>query len=242
MIKIILCEGKTDAILIRYFLGAVCNWKHVNKGPKEFNMKTDSSRTEFSSWYNFEDDYLLICGVGGTSNFEHFYETKIANALVDTDIIEKIAIVTDRDDRLEEDIISDFTKILEPLNIKVENNQWTNNSFIDSYGNNKTLDFLLLIIPSNKEGALESVLLDAIAEDPYDKNIVDRSCSFVDEIKDIAEKYISKRRMQLKAKLGVTWAIQSPNKDFDFFDEQIKDVDWNNSQVIKECFGELIKI
>lgn len=57
-----------------------------------------------------------------------------------------------------------------------------------------------------------------------------------------ASNYISSHRKQLKAHLGVTWAIQYPEKTFSLIDEQLKNVCYENSQVLNECFGPLIEI
>lgn len=85
-------------------------------------------------------------------------------------------------------------------------------------------------------------MLDAISEKPYDKNIVDKSKTFVDSIAPEASQYIGKKRLVSKAYLGVTWAIQSPQKVFDFIEEQIQQVKWETSAILAECFKELIEI
>ena len=46
-------------------------------------------------------------------------------------------------------------------------------------------------------------------------------------------------RLQLKAQLGVTWAVQFPEKVFRRIDEQIKNVQWEKYEVLKECFNSL---
>lgn len=83
-------------------------------------------------------------------------------------------------------------------------------------------------------------MLDAIAEDAYDKNIVDKTEVFVKQMrKEVTAKYISSNRLQLKAHLGVTWAIQYPEKVFSVIDEQIKSVRWEQSEtlgaIVLEC-------
>lgn len=121
-------------------------------------------------------------------------------------------------------------------------NLWIDNSYQDSFGQQQILSFLLLIIPTEQQGALETLLLNAISEDPYDQEIVTRSSNFVTEIAPYAKRYIGHARLELKARLGVTWAIQSPGKEFCFLDQQIRFVEWERSQVLKECFSQLILI
>jgi len=119
---------------------------------------------------------------------------------------------------------------------------WTDNQYANSFGQEKAVDFLLLIIPSDKEGALETILMDAISETEYDKVIVDSVREYVETIVPNASKYIGKNRLKLKACLGVIWSIQSPEKIFSFIDEQIRSVKWEDSKLISQCFDKLREI
>ena len=80
-------------------------------------------------------------------------------------------------------------------------------------------------------------MLSAISEDPYDKRIVDQCEDFVKNIRPNAAKYISTDRLQLKAHLSTVWAIQSPEKAFDFINHQIKTVSWEKYTTLHACFG-----
>ena len=73
MNKLILCEGKTDAILLSYYLRKVAGWKFVKKGPSGLTIQ-QSNDNESICWYKKDDDYLLICGVGGKDNFGNFFD------------------------------------------------------------------------------------------------------------------------------------------------------------------------
>ena len=133
-------------------------------------------------------------------------------------------------------------RIFAPAITQAKQNHWVENAYQDGFGQNQTLSFLLLIIPTDQQGALESLLLEAISEDPYDREIVTRSTAFVEEIGPYAERYIGQARLKLKARLGVTWAIQSPGKEFHFIDEQIRAVRWERSDVLAKCFSQLVFI
>ena len=245
MINLILCEGKTDAIFLSYFLEQVCGWTHKfpkEDIPKEFTIKPNTKKGESAEWYHKADDFLLICGVGGKDNFGSFIKSKIVPAMIDGNVFSKIAIVTDRDDREESSICQSFQGMLKPIVSIVANNVWTDNQYANSFGQEKVVDFLLLIIPSDKEGALETTLMDAIAETECDRVIVEGSTEFVASIAPVASRYIGKSRLKLKACLGVIWSIQSPKKIFAFIDEQIRSVKWEDSELISECFDKLREI
>jgi len=242
MISLILCEGKTDAIFLSYYLEQVCGWTHKFSKediPKKFAIKPSAKKGESAEWYRKSNDFLLICGVGGKDNFGSFIKSKVTPAMIDSNVFSRIAIVTDRDDREEKSICQSFKAMLMPIMSNVENNVWTYSLYKNSFGQEKAVDFLLLIIPSDKEGALETTLMDAISEDEYDKIIVERSKEHVETIAPNASKYIGKNRLKLKACLGVIWSIQSPEKIFSFIDEQIRSVRWEDSELISQCFDKL---
>jgi hypothetical protein len=241
MNKLILCEGKTDAILLSYYLEKTCGWSHRN-APKSLNIKADEIKGESAYWYRKEDESLLICGVGGKDNFGSFFREKILPIMVDTSAFTKIAIVTDRDDREEQSIIDSFCTLLRPIITNITNDVWATNIYENSYKQHASVDFLLVVIPAGKEGALETLLLESISEKEYDKAIVDRNIAYINEIQPIASEYLHKNRLKLKACLGVTWAIQYPEKLFSFIDEQIRSVKWEESQVLAQCFQKLKEI
>lgn len=241
MNKVILCEGETDAILLSYYLEKVTGWKYCKKGPKNLDIKQENSN-ESVNWYKRDNDYLLICGVGGKNNFGEFYETRIRKPLINANAFDKIAILTDRDDRAVEDIKDSLKASMNDVVSDIRNGVWCNNSYQDAFGMEKEVKILLVVIPKERSGALETVMLDAISEDAYDKNIVEKTAAFVVEMRKEADKYIGSDRLQLKAHLGVTWAVQFPEKVFSRIDEQIKNVQWEKYAVLKECFEALEEI
>ena len=241
MNKLILCEGKTDAILLSYYLEKTCGWTHRN-APKGLNIKADETKGESIYWYRKENESLLICGVGGKDKFISFFRDKIQSTMIDSSAFTKIAVVTDRDDRHEKSIVDSFLSSLNSIIKTIENDKWITNCYENSYKQESNVDFLLVIIPSENEGALETLLLEAISENEEDRIIVERSISYINEIQPIANKYLSKNRLKLKAYLGVTWAVQYPEKLFSFIDEQIRSVKWEESKVLERCFKQLKSI
>lgn len=238
MNRVLLCEGVTDAILLSYYLEKVSGWKYC-KGPKNLEIKT-KNRNESVNWYRKGEEYLLICGVGGKNNFAKFFETRIKNPIFMSDAFQKIVFVTDRDERADSEIINEL--YTEDMLKNLEDRRWRNNIYRNAYEMEKMLEVLLVVIPKESQGALETVMLEAIAEDPYDRNIIEKVDDFMQQMSKEAEKYLSTERLQLKAKLGVTWAVQFPEKVFSRIDEQIRNVEWENSELLKRIFRELEEI
>lgn len=242
MNKLILCEGKTDAILLSYYLIHKCGWQFSDNSPKRLGIKADKEPGESASWYRKDEDYLLICAVGSKTRFKQFFDEKIWPSLKNSSAFSRIALIIDRDEEQVEEIEANIRRDLPVVAAKAKNDQWVQHSYFDSYGEENFVDFLLLAVPHDQQGALETLLLDAISEDEYDGNIVEKSRQFVDEIAPEAKRYIGKRRLVLKAYLGVTWAIQSPQKVFDFIDEQLRMVKWEKSKVLEQCFLHICEI
>lgn len=238
MNKLILCEGKTDAILLSYYLERTAGWKYVNKGPNDLSIHR-SNVNEAINWYKKNNDYLLICGVGGRDNFGNFFNERIKIPLVTTNVFEKIAILIDRDDRGIDKICESLSKDMSGFFVDIKDRKWCDNVYQDAFRMKNLVQVLMIVIPKEHLGALENVMLSAISEDPYDKNIVDKTGLFIQQMRMEADKYISTERLQLKAHLGVTWAVQFPEKVFSKIDEQIKSVNWEKYEILNDCFGML---
>lgn len=239
MNRLIMCEGKTDAILLGYYLMKTDDWEFERKAPSGLAIKAQE-QNENVAWYKKGDEKLMICAVGGKDNFEHFFSRDIQRAILNAssgDPFPRIALVTDRDDRNIEEIERDIAEQLSPFFAGIQNREWVTNCYLDSFGMKKQVEALLLVIPAEHQGALENVMLDAISEDVYDKNIVERCAAFAAELRPEAERYIATDRLHLKANLSTVWAIQSPEKAFDFIDTQIKSVQWEKYETLNQCFG-----
>lgn len=241
MNRLILCEGKTDAILLGYYLMKTDAWEHERKPPSGLDIKAQE-QNENVAWYKKGNEKLMICVVGGKDNFGQFFSRYIQRPILNAgngDPFPRIVLITDRDDRDIVEIERDVTEQLSPFFAGTKNREWITNRYLDSFGMEKEIETLLVVIPTEHQGALENVMLDAISEDAYDKNIVDKCAAFVEGIRPEAGRYIATDRLQLKAKLSTVWAIQSPEKTFDFIDEQIKSVQWEKYETLNQCFAML---
>jgi hypothetical protein len=238
MRSVILCEGSTDAILLSYYLNKVSGWEFCKKAPEHLNIK-QSEFDQTINWYKRDDDRLLICGVGGKDKMSSFFKEKILSPMVKADAFSKIVLMLDRDDKSTESIEAHASHLFKPIVTEFKNNSWIDNTYVDAFGIRKSVSSLLIVIPTEHQGALETLMLEAIAEDPYDAAIVKDAGDFVDKMQKSASRYIPNNRMRLKAHLGVTWAVQYPEKVFKLIDEQIRSVSWENSEVLRNCFRQL---
>ena len=244
MIRIILCEGKTDAILLSYYLGRTKGWEY-DKKPNHFKLQVPESDNRFVGHYKNGTEKLSICAVGGKDNFVNFYKENVEEYIKGSESLDlnyKLAIVVDRDDKTTEEIEQYFSDNLKPCIDQIADGVWTSNSFVNNFGQEATIEKLCLIIPHENQGALENLLMEALSEDTYKKNLINKSQSFVDEIAPEAAKIISTERLKLKTKLGVSLAVLYPEKVFSLIDEQLKSVSWEKSEILSKTFKTLIEI
>jgi len=244
MIRIILCEGKTDAVLLSYYLSRTVGWEY-NKANKAFKIKLKNEENQYVGYYKKDEEELLICGVGGKTNFANFYRDYIEPYMMsgqNEDNSYRLAIVVDRDCDNDGDIERTLSDDLGECITEVKNGRWIENSFNDSFEQQAKVDVLCIIIPVSQQGALETLLMDALSEDGYRGNLISRSKCFVDNISDEAKEIIHSERLKMKTKLGVSLAVLYPEKVFSLIDEQLKYIEWDKSETLNECFSELIKI
>lgn len=241
MNSVILCEGSTDAILLSYYLNKVSGWEFCKKAPEHLDIK-QSEFNQSVNWYKKGDDRLLICGVGGKDVMSSFFKDKLASPMRNSNAFSKIVLVLDRDDKNIAFIEDHASNLFKPIVTEMKNDLWVDNAYVDSFGIQKKVLSLLIAIPTDQQGALETIMLEAIAENPYDAAIVKSAGDFVDLIQKSASRYISNNRLKLKAHLGVTWAVQYPEKVFKLINEQIQSVSWEKSEVLRKCFHQLENI
>ena len=94
------------------------------------------------------------------------------------------------------------------------NDCWIQCEMRSQIGRTVKFDILLLIIPFEQTGAMETFLLDAIGEDDsYDKSIIEKCIAFVEDV-DSQKKYLASRRYITKAKFDTYFSIRTPAEQF----------------------------
>lgn len=244
MIRIVLCEGETDQILLGLYLSRMCGWTFQKKSKLNLRIpETFPIGNRKAEAYSKGTEELVICCVGGKDSFGQFFREYILRIIEGSSDKEKdfrIALVTDADNRKISDIQTDIATQLAPHICDIKNNTWQHNTIPNSFNTEANIEFLLTVIPQKGSGALETVLMDSLAEMDDGDTIVNCSTSFVDSLPP--NEYIPTERLKLKAKLGVALSIIYPDKVFSQFDQQLKIVDWGDSTTLADCFSELMRI
>ena len=236
MNSVILCEGRTDAIILSYYLIKTSGWTFTKKSPKLIQINEIDTNQEVN-WYTKDNDYLLIFGVGGKDNFENVYQRYIKDVMMNYDQntgFYKLVILRDKDEKSIEDLIAENNSI---LGHETKNQKWVTCSYQNRFDMEQEIKLLSVVIPKEDQGALEHVLLSAISENAYDKNIVDKSSVFIESFDGEADEYIGTERLKVKAKLSVVLSVLSPEQVFTEIDKRLCSIEWDKYEKINEHFN-----
>lgn len=258
MKSVIICEGKSDSIFLSYYLSSLYNWKSVDcKDGKEWLRRNDNERRlnkfeAFSDkpdcyWYyrDNDDNILGIYPVQSNSNIGKGIDQVLnINLITSSTPIDKLVILTDRDDEnVEGRIYSLLSAKLQARKVKIcgniRNNEWIRTSY-NNNGEIKEFDILLLIIPFETTGTIESFLLDCLSKrNSEEHNLVDLCDNFIElALKEdyIKNTYLSKRGIIPKAKFSAYFSVTSPNRTFDAGDKILKSIPWEEYTHTQQTF------
>ena len=239
IIRIILCEGDTDRDLLGYYITRVTNWRYQNK-LDEPPFKLDKDSKSYIAWYKYaqenndeQENILAIWPVGG-NDFTHAVK-KISRALILGSGVQKLIIITDHDDKLAEserrdEIYSELMKNLGADASKIDDNisGWSTFSFTGRLMPS-TISVYYLLVPLEENGALETFMMSALCENDENKAaLITEAKSFVQKISSKITSYLTGRREKIKAELGITISVLSPDKVFTTMNELINSVQWEN--------------
>ena len=153
----------------------------------------------------------------------------------------KILIICDRDRKTTEEIENSF--VPNALSLRFRQKGWVKNDCLDGYR-----------VPLfNRDGTDHSSLRGrryigkrraglSRGECGGDKPLIDSCIAFVEENKGKAKRYLTKKRLVEKAKLGVAFAMISLEKVFDFIDEILRGIDWGKKESLVKALQRLQEI
>lgn len=244
MNNIILCEGSTDYFLLQYYMREAYQWiddTSIQNGILKMPKQKSRNLTKNS-------DILTIMAVGGCSQIGNGLRTVLNKNYLSppnlSDVYNKIVIVTDRDEvGTEQTFIQTLQQVLSEYNITtttpITNNTWLPYSMQNQVGITIDFSILLLMIPFEENGAMETFLLNAIADkDSYDKTIIEQCNQFVDQI-DPEKRYLTSRRYITKAKFDTYFSIRTPVEQYAERQSIVKNVKWEEYNHIQTAFQKL---
>lgn len=244
MKSIILCEGSTDFVLLQYFMRKVYKWQDKKTGEAPMGKKIKPIRTLSKGI-----DKLSIGGCGSSSGIlpGMDYIMEFNSLAAEGEEYDKVVIITDRDEETtESEYIKGIERILRDRQIisseNICNNKWIKCIYKNGHGKERILFILLLVIPFETTGAMETFLLNCISQkEEYDAKIIRKSKEFVNSV-DKENRYLSKRRYITKAEFDVYFSIRTSADQFIERQNILKNIEWENYVKIQEDFKKLEKL
>lgn len=241
MNNVLICEGSTDYSLLQYYMREACGW--IDDRTKQNNIIRVQGQKSRNLIKN--QDILTIMSTGGCSRLgeglRNVLSRNMSSAPDLSDAFTKVVIITDRDEvNPETDFIASVENIFSEFGVvhreAVSHNKWNDCEMVNSTGKKLRFSLLLLIIPFEETGAMESFLLSVIAaNDDYDKNIIEQCKNFVDNV-DPEKRYLTGRRIITKAKFDTYFSVRTPAEQFVERQNILKSVKWEEYAKIQQDF------
>lgn len=231
MTELILVEGVSDVQLISYYLQNVYGWKHQRENILGIEPLDEHEHIESLSK---NGNQVVLCGVGGNGKFAHFVEQHRINYIVVEKEISSLVVVTDRDEASDAKIKNQINAAL--AQISVESNRWKENAIQDSFGQAKSIDTYLLIIPANEKGALERVIIDALNDIPEETALMGEVEQFISDLKAGLVPNLNQINNANKATVGTFFSIRYPKKAMRSFGVFVSKIDWSKSTSLNQLF------
>ena len=231
MTELVLVEGVSDVQLISYYLQNVYGWKHERDNMLGIEPLDEHEHIECLSK---NGNQVVLCGVGGNGKFAYFVEQHRINYMVVEKDISSLMVVTDRDEATDSKIRNQINFALEQ--ISVESNRWKENVIQDSFGQAKSINTYLLIIPANEKGALERVIIDALNDIPEETALMGEVEQFIDALKAELVPELNQINNANKATVGTFFSVRYPKKAMRSFGVFISKIDWSKSASLNRLF------
>jgi hypothetical protein len=234
----IICEGKTDAILIGYFLSRIRNLVFMRKGPIVMPI---AEREQNLAWFKSSgegtSEYYAIFSVGGFD--------RVGPAIVDVAKrnsaeredqlrVRRLLVMVDMDDENVQSRGEQYQRWLQDAHLSIHGGRAFQVGVWQSYNYNigttppkvETIESALFVIPEASNGSLETYLLDSLrGEGGENQAVVDAARLFILRLDGTS--FITPRRFKEKACLGSSLSVMYPDWVFSQMDQRLRTVDWD---------------
>ena len=256
MKSVILCEGQDDLLILGYYLYKRSNpstrWQFSNNSENFsdlYKIKGKNKNQKVELYTRNDTDKLIIYSVGGKNNFDEPIRriTNIEKRFFSLDPIDRIIIVSDNDNSTLSETIQNFDSIFESngLSTSLKNNEWNPACFNELSGQSQQIEIAPIIIPFNEAGAIETVLMNGIAEknDEY-HYIVNNAKKYVNNCVTSGKliSCLQHERLKLKAQYSSVIAITNPDRSTATYNDILMSFPWETTDSTNTHFGLLLSL
>lgn len=234
MKAIILCEGTTDLLMIQFVLQYKYGWQY--DGFVENTVTNQLIRRNLIRG----NDSVEINSCGGIMNIPskiNKIKDKMCNATSQEEIYNKVIVMIDHD------TVSSNQEFINQLNDKAGENfetsqlnvwsEWLIESLI--FGET-CVDLYLGCIPSDNTGAIETIMLEALATDQLEIKLISDTRDFINGVSNNQNRYLQKESRRSKAIFNTYFAIRTPEEKYDERARVLNAYDWKNNEILNSSF------
>lgn len=250
MRSIILCEGFDDVLILGYYLFKTRGWRFNPKGvfSKLYSFPKMDYKRQAVEVYERAEDRLGIWAIGGKDSFGEAYKfINRVNNFNPEEKIDKVFILTDRDQEEMDNCLIAMRNKMRACGLTVTqlvNNQINPYSYeVEDIVYN--LDIIPVIVPFDKNGAIETVLMEGIAESgEEEEHIVNCANEYIEHAiaSGRLHKYLQHERERIKAKLSAVISITNPDRSTNLFDKVLMSWDWETKNEVKRHFEKIAEL
>ena len=235
MRAVVFCEGTTDLLMIQFILQYKYGWKYngflenaeTNRLLKKVLIKDEAS--------------IEIRSCGGIMNIPNEMrklQDQMEFATRRGECFSKVIVLIDHDtidsntdfiDKVNENLQTHFTE----SDINVARKWVVNNSIIGSL----KLDLYMKCLPEKEIGAIETIMLEALATDAVEEKLIDDSKNFIIGMSQKQNRYLQKKSLVSKAIFNTYFAIRTPEEKYDERARVLKAYDWEKNEVLNKSFS-----
>jgi len=244
MRSLILCEAHDEVYFLGYYLYKTEGWLYCKSEELSVNydLPKSKAKNQIIEVYQKENNLVAIWGVGGKDSFTKSFEfIERVNHRNPESGIEQVFIFLDRDESEIEECLKAMENEMKDSGLSVadlKNNQCNVFPF-EIEDEIYQLNVIPVIIPFDEKGALENVLLSAIAsEDEEGKFIVHTAKAYIDDFLKSGKqvKYLQKKRLETKAEFSAAISITNPDRSTVEYNTLLMSHPWEEKEVIKRHF------
>lgn len=247
MRSVILCEGTDDLWFLAYYLHKAKHWNVVKRSQwKGAKIPADVGSQDVQYMELPDTAHMLaIKSTDGQGNLEKSAKD-ILKLIEDTPTfpVDNLIIFRDCDDRTPEELTAEMETWF-PNGIALENDR--ESKYVVSQMLKDEYDFELtvlpLIIPFDEAGAIETLLVQAIADHSVDgKYAAEHAKQYIDDAHTAVSEYLQSQRSVTKAKYAAAMSIVDPTHSRDEFRKLMMATPWEESAAIKNHMSNASRI
>lgn len=235
MRAVVFCEGTTDLMMIQFVLQYRYGWKYdgflenavTNRLLKKILIKDGAS--------------IEIRSCGGIMNIPNKmreFQEQMEFATRQEEFFDKVIVLIDHDtidsnlafiNKVNENLQTHFRE----SDINADSKWKVNNLIVGELD----LDLYIRCIPEKETGAIETIMLEALATDTIEEDIIEDSKNFILEIAQKQNRYLQKKSLVAKAIFNTYFAIRTPEEKYDERARVLKAYDWEKNEVLNNSFN-----